>query len=244
MYKGLAAGVVAVLAASGIALLLLTPQAGGREARSLADGCDLAEPQPGQPLELNAVRAHGLGKFVAMEKEIFHCRGTDGRVEEIRDLETFVEVVKAPADHGTKTVDRRVDIVDCRKNLRTGAVRCRSTEMPLASMANPLQGCSLTRGEYPFDAIKQPSDPVEMETLVLGKSVVTVKVEKELLACPAGLAEVFLFTQVEESKTRVRDSRGKWTNTLAPTAWRFSGVICFKDRARATVVRCRTFAAA
>jgi hypothetical protein len=243
MRKGFTVGIAAVLTTCGAALLLLTPQAGGRDARPAANGCDLADVQPGQPLELNAVRAHGLAKFVAMEKEIFHCRGAEGRVEEIRDVETFVELVKARSGRGTKTVDRRVDVVSCSKSLRTGRVVCRSTELPLGAMSNPLQGCSLTRGEYPFDAIRQPSDPVEMETVALGGKVVTVKAEKEILACPSGLAEVYLFTEVEESPTKVRDERGKAVKTLAPSAWRFSGIVCFKDRAHGAVIRCRTFAA-
>jgi hypothetical protein len=244
MGKGLTGGAVAVLLAGALVLLVATPLAGGRQAGSAATGCDLAGVQPEQPLELNAVRADGLAKFIAMEKEIFHCTGADGRVEEIRDVETFVEVVKAPSRHGATTVDRRVDVVTCRKNLRTGRVRCRSTERPLPSAAAPLAGCSLNRGEYPFDEIRQPGDPVEMETLVLDKTVVTVKVEKEVLACPGGLADVYLFTQVDESSSRVRHSSGRRTKTLAPIAWRFSGVVCFKDRARATVVRCRKFRAA
>jgi uncharacterized protein YjhX (UPF0386 family) len=244
MSKGLTGGVAAVLLIGALLLLFATPLAGGRHARSAAVGCDLADVQPGQPLELNAVRAHELAKFVAMEKEIFHCTAPDGRVEEIRDVETFVELVKAQSRHGTTTVDRRVDVVTCRKNLRTGRVRCRSTQLPLRPASRPLAGCSLNRGEYPFDPITQPNDPVEMETVLLGKTAVTVKVEKEILACPGGLADVYLFTQVDESPTRVRHSSGRRTKTLAPTAWRFSGVVCFKDRARATVVRCRTFRAA
>lgn len=244
MRNGVIGGAAAVLLVCTVVILVLTPLAGGTEAQSAVNGCDLADVQPEQPLEFNAVRAHGLAKFLAMEKEIFHCRGTDGRVEVIRGVETFVELVKAKSSRGTKTVDRRVEVVACSKNLRTGTVACRSTQLPLARMSNPLRGCSLTRGEYPFDPIRQPSDPVEMETVVLGSKVVTVKVEKEILACPDGLAEVYLFTEVEESSAKVRDSRGKSTKTLAPSAWRFSGVVCFKDRARGIVIRCRTFAAA
>jgi hypothetical protein len=244
MGKGLTGGVAAILLTCALVLLVATPLAGGRQARSAATGCDLASVQPEQPLELNAVRADGLAKFVAMEKEIFHCIGADGRVEEIRDVETFVELVKAPSRHGSETVDRRVDVVTCRKNLRTGEVRCRTTQLPLPAAARPLAGCSLNRGEYPFDEIRQPSDPVEMETVLLGKTAVTVKVEKEVLACPGGLADVYLFTQVDESSTRVRDSSGRRKKTLAPTAWQFSGVVCFKNLAEATVVRCRKFRAA
>jgi hypothetical protein len=187
------------------------------------------------------VRARGLGKFVAMEKEIFHCTGSTGRFEEVKDVETFVELVKK---RDGATVDRRVDVIGCGKNLRTGVVRCNATELPLTAMPRPVEGCSLIRGEYPFEAIRQPTDPVEMETLVLGGTAITVKVEKEILQCPGGLADVYLFAEVDEALAKVRDRSGSATRTLAPFARHFSGVICFKDLANATVARCRVFEAA
>jgi hypothetical protein len=231
---------VAVLACSIVSVLMLTPLAGGQQER-VAAGCALSDLQPGQPLELNAVRARGLGKFVAMEKEIFHCTGSTGRFEEVKDVETFVELVKK---RDGATVDRRVDVIGCGKNLRTGVVRCNATELPLTAMPRPVEGCSLIRGEYPFEAIRQPTDPVEMETLVLGGTAITVKVEKEILQCPGGLADVYLFAEVDEALVKVRDRSGSATRTLAPFARHFSGVICFKDLANATVARCRVFEAA
>ena len=76
-----------------------------------------------------------------------------------------------------------VEEVACVKGLGTGRVTCGSTGVPLAKTDTPLTRCSPTSSTYPFPAVTQPADPVEMDTVVVGGLVTTIKVEKEIFYC-------------------------------------------------------------
>jgi len=199
-------------------------------------------------------------KAVAMEKEIFNCFDAQGTLDRIRDVETFIEIVgesrPLKADEpdrdkkggkssaGSKnskggakgphveTVRTIVEQVACDKGLRTGRVACGSTGVPLATTDTPLTRCSPTGSTYPFAAVQQPADPVEMSTVVVGGLVTTMKVEKEIFDCAGQIGDLYLFTQIVEAK------HGPSFRTVAR---RFSGVMCFKNEARGELTQCKLF---
>src|SRR5205823_13224532 len=119
---------------------------------------------------------------------------------------------------GTTTVsvvNRKAFIVTCDKtffNNATGSgVNCTNTSIPIGAIppTNPLQNC--------FPGQTQPADPVEMNSVLIGKYVKTVTVEKEVLTCPAfpgsnqqAIGELFLVTEIIEEPTT--------TGTGAPTS--------------------------
>jgi hypothetical protein len=217
----------------------LAPGAGGQQAPPA--GCALADRQPEEPLELNSVRVGNLVKTIAMQKEVFSCGTVAGSTGQVKDLETFVELVERQSKRDIVTVDRRVEVAECVKDLVGGAVRCSASNVPLGFEQAPLRGCSLRRGTYPFETIEQPRDPVAMNTVGVGKVVKTIKAEVETLDCRGVLADVYLFTEIIQAKTEARDSRNKKFWTVRPVAKRFDGVVCFKDEAAARVTRCSRF---
>jgi len=103
--------------------------------------CRLAQApmQPQLPLELNTIARNGLFKTVAMEKEVFICGSAAAPDSIIRDVETFIETVEL---NKGQQVEWRVEIATCNKNFTTGTVQCRTKVLPLATIANPLQGCN------------------------------------------------------------------------------------------------------
>lgn len=139
------AQLVGCLFAAGIAVWLIAPLA-------LA-ACELADSplQPLEPLEMNTVSINGFFKTVAMEKEVFICQ--DPTRNQIVDVETFIEIIEFLGS----TVDRRVTVARCVKDLLLGTVSCGTNDLPLGFLENPLQGCSPSSNLI--------IDPVEMNTV-------------------------------------------------------------------------------
>jgi hypothetical protein len=240
---------LAVLVAGALAAVLV-PLASGQQGPSpVPQGCQLQVPQPEAPLKLNVVAVGRYVKTIAMQKEVFNCFDGQADVAQIRDVETFIELIgqvakgdKKPsaADKSklpkasVKLVAKRVEVVTCIKNLRTDRVSCGTRDLQLGVTATPLEGCSPTSGTYPFDPIVQPAHPVEMSTVVLKNGLVqTIKVEKEVFDCAGRIGDVYLFTDIVEG-----EYRGK---TIRPIAKKFHGIVCLKDRGTARVVSCRAF---
>jgi hypothetical protein len=243
----------AVLGAAGAICVVLVPSAIGGAASSpspIPNACQLQSPQPESPLRLNAVAVKRLAKAIAMKKEVFNCFDAQSKLSQVRDQETFVELVersggksdarngKERRAHGGKpprltTVAARVESVTCVKDLVSGRVGCKSEDVPLGTTDTPLAKCTTTSGTYPFDPITQPSHPVEMSTVVFGKGIVkTIKVENEVFSCSGQIGDLYLFTEIiEQAKA----------DTITPFARQFAGVMCFKDEARARVVACKLF---
>jgi hypothetical protein len=174
-------------------------------------------------------------KTIATEKELFTCTDDAGDVVLIRDVETFVEIVETVRARppGFTTIARSVDVATCVKNFERGTIRCRSTAVPLRRTQRPLAGCRSVSGTYPFAPIEQPRRPLEMNTVVVGDLVKTIKVDKEIFECADTLiGDVYVFTEI------VEESTGQTFRTVARD---FDGVVCFKDPARTRVVACRTF---
>ena len=190
-----------------------------------------------------------VAKTIAMKKEVFNCFDAQSKLTQVRDQETFIELVERSGGkgkarsgerrkHGGKkpsvqTVAARVDSVTCVKDLVSGRVGCKSEAVQLGTTDTPLAKCTTTSGTYPFDPITQPSHPVEMSTVVLAKGLVkTIKVENEVFSCSGQIGDLYLFTEIIEQAKQ---------NTITPFAKQFAGVMCFKDEARAQVVACKLF---
>lgn len=209
----------------------ITADAAGRQVLE----CRLADVQPEEPLAMNTVVVNRLVKTIATEKEIFTCTDAAGDVVQIRDVETFVEIVEAARKRppGFVTIARSVRVAECTKDLEQGTVVCRSRAVSLGTTGRPLAGCRSVRGTYPFEPIEQPRRPLEMNSVVVGDLVKTIKVDKEIFECADTLiADVYLFTEIVER------SDGKTVRELATD---FDGIVCFKEPAEATVIDCRTF---
>jgi hypothetical protein len=249
---------VAGAAICGIAFAPLATGEGAQSPSPTPQACQLQAEQPEAPLKLNVVTVRSMAKSIAMEKEVFNCFDAQSRLAQVKDVETFIEIVdSASGNSGAKakqdkkndkskgtsngkdtspsvrTVSQRIDIVTCVKDLTSGQVSCKSVAMALGTTTTPLRGCSATHGTYPFEAIQQPTHPVEMETVVLaGGLVKTVKVEKEVFECAGRIADLYLFTNVHEVVT---------SSGAQQLGTRFDGVVCFKDEARGTIASCQLF---
>lgn len=229
--------------------LVLGPLAPGGGSASpspspIPQGCQLKSPQPEAPLKLNVVAVRQFVKSIAMEKEVFNCYDAQSRLEQIKDVETFIEIIERTGsggsqkgrkkrNSGTTLLAKRIDVVSCAKNLMNGRVSCKSEAIQLGTTSTPLSQCRTTHGTYPFPELQQPSHPVEMETVVLRNGVVkTVKVEKEVFFCSGRVADFYLFTHINETASG---------HAVRTTGRRFDGVICFKDEARGRISACRLF---
>jgi hypothetical protein len=246
--RWLGGGLAVAVALVGVVIVPLATAQGGPSPSPIPEACQLRAQQPEAPLKLNLVAVKRLVKTVAMEKEVFNCFDAQSRLAQIKDVETFIELVgrervakssrkkrdrhrrKSP---GIETVAKRVATVTCVKDITTGRVSCRTDAVQLGVTKTPLVGCRTTRGTYPFAEIEQPTHPVEMETVVLrGRLVMTLKVEKEVFECAGRIADVYLFTEIIEAVG---------SHTVRPVATRFQGVICFKDEPRGQIAGCRLF---
>lgn len=234
-----------VVGAAGLALaaaaltIALVPGATGQTGPSpVPEGCQLKAPQPEAPLKLNVVAVGRQVKAVAMQKEVFNCFDGQTTVAQIKDVETFIELIgrRTSRKNLIAATARRVEAITCTKNLRSGRVGCGVEPVQVGVATAPVAGCSPVHGSYPFDPVEQPSHPVEMASVVLGRNLVhTVKVEKEVFDCGGRIGDVYLFTEITEAS--------KGSRPLRTVARRFSGVVCLKDAVRAKVVGCRAFRA-
>ncbi len=230
------AGVVALAAAVAIAVGPATAPASGERAAQADPECGLAEVQPEEPLAMNTVRVGNLVKTIATEKELFTCVDESGDVVQVHDLETFVEIVERRKGRGFATLARRVDVAVCAKNLSAGTVACGARTVPLRPTQRPLTGCSALRGSYPFEPIEQPRRPLEMNTVVVGDLVKTIKLDKEIFECRGLVGDVYLFTEIVEARVG-----GKGGPTMQPVSVSFEGIVCFKDPEAVRLVECRSF---
>ena len=243
----LAGAVIVVLAGAGALVTVFATKADGAgpspSPSPIPQGCRLHSPQPEAPLKLNLVATRGLTKAIVMEKEVFDCYDAQSTLKQIKDVETFVELVdrgphkKGSAAHGKRAVRApavSVVAVTCTKGLASGRVSCKTEAVALGVTATPLRGCRPTRGTYPFAPVEQPSHPVEMSTVAAGGGVVkTVKVEKEVFDCGGRIGDLYLLTQ------RVATAGGE---SFGRARTRFSGFICLKNEATARVAQCKLFA--
>lgn len=221
--------------------------------RAVVRGADgPCQVQPGGGLQLNTVvlspggssaDRFALVKSVAMEKEIFFCQPG-----QIRDHETFVELVELKRGQNVTTVDRGVLETVCVKDFTSHTTQGASGATCVAKRVDlvgpdptPFQGC------LPSQSIPQPNPAVQMNTVALGNLTKTVKVEKEVLDCskrfgnqPGTVAgDVYLFTEIVEGIDKT--SQGLPTLRPLATGITFEGVICFKHLQLAQIASCETF---
>jgi hypothetical protein len=196
-------------------------------------GCQLETPQPEAPLKLNVVAMANLAKTIAMEKEVFDCFDARSNFTQVKDVETFIEIVQRAKGKAVGAVQKRVEALTCLKDFPSGRISCKARDIPLGSTSTPLAGCSPMEGTYPFGRVEQPSHPVEMATTRVGGDLArTVKVEKEVVSCAGQIGDVYLFTEIIESK------KGDAFQIIAK---QFSGVICLKNAQTAELVSCKLF---
>ncbi|HEX2056991.1 MAG TPA: hypothetical protein VHI71_01350 [Actinomycetota bacterium] len=193
--------------------------------------CSLAdEPlQPEHPLELNHVASGTLVKTIVMEKEVFVCRDAEGgRILQVGDVETFIEVVEAVInERSVRRLEIGLQVAECTKDFAEGSVRCKGSkrdgEIELLS-PNILNFRECQPHESPS---LHPRDPVEMETAFLGSQwAKTTKVEKEVLLCGERVVDLYLFTEIVERRTALS---GTNQTTMRPVGSpRFFGIVCIK----------------
>jgi hypothetical protein len=187
--------------------------------------------EPKQPLELNTVVSGRFVKSVAMEKEYIRClQGPSGIVVRVYDVELFIEIIERAWKGTVAPIEKRVELAICAKDVRpqraAPKVTCSAKDVPLQTFADPFVGCGWVT--------KQPSDPVEMNTVALqsrafhsyfhsGEGLVkTIKVEKELFDCDGPVVDLFLFTEIVESETK---------GTIRPISKTFEAILCRKEKA-------------
>ena len=189
---------------------------------------------------MNTVVIGDLAKTVAMQKELFNCFRDDQLVQ-IRELETFIEIIERKTRSTVTGVEKRVEVAECIKDLEAGTVRCRARDLDLGPASNvpPLLGC-------------QPlgQDPLDMNTVVLGDFAKTIKVEKEVFKCvrvprqPAEIGDLYIFTEIIERKVTIAPADAPFTTIRRVGNTRFEGIVCFKEAHSAVLprrVECRQF---
>lgn len=193
--------------------------------------CSLADDslQPDSPLELNHVASGTLVKTLAMEKEVFVCTDAEtGRITQVRDVETFVEVVEALVDNkSVRRLEIGLQVAECTKDFSAGTVKCRGSKRD-GSIAFLTPEVLDFRTCRPHENVAlQPRDPVEMGTAFLGRTwAKTTKVEKEVLACGERTVDLYLFTEIVERRTAFNAN----TFTMRPVGLpRFFAIVCIKD---------------
>lgn len=193
--------------------------------------CSLADAplQPEHPLELNHVASGTLVKTIVMEKEVFACRDEKDQILQVRDMETFIEVVEAVTGPPPQTV-RRLEIglqtAQCTKDFVEGTVRCRGTERDIKIERLTQEVLDFRRCQPHENPSLHPRDPVEMETAFLGSQwAKTTKVEKEVLLCGESVVDLYLFTEIVERRGQFNNT----TQTMRPVGLpKFFGIVCIK----------------
>jgi hypothetical protein len=189
-------------------------------------------------MEMNTVDAVVV-KTVAMEKEVFACRSSNGGF--MRDLETFVELTEAVPD-GVRFLEAEVAVATaiCDKPIRDPvSATCSAQAVEVGTGTVELGRC-----EAP-DPDQQPEDPVAMNSIavpgvgpgqVLAK---TIKVDKEVFSCERGIADVYIFTEIGERGF----ANAEFPNGTVQTDFRrFVGVVCLKSVKEGRIVGCDRFA--
>jgi len=215
-------------------------EAGGTEPATSADALALAASGPTGvaecrllddsrfPLEMGTAVAGGLFKTVAMEKELFQCRSATGGGQKIRDLETCIEIVQ---DRTGELLSVSVALHICDRSFPAGTVACAFHPLQLGSTsATPLDGCDIA-------TYNVPNDPVEMNVVANGRTVKTIKVDKEWYRCGAVIRDVYQCTEIMEAVAFDQGTAVGFRITLV----RVLGVVCAKDVEKGAITGCRRF---
>lgn len=206
--------------------------------------CSVYGQQPEHPLEMNTIVsdprtsqfATPLVKHVIMEKFVWECFENPNTPEErrfIRDQEIFIEIIQRVQAGRTTTVEKRVEEAVCDKSFAANGAagereplttQCSTREVPVAEVPSETFRC----GSPSEQDLRQPTDPVEMNTAITARqdTVVTMKVEKEILLCltdvsPGPFGHLFLFTEIVEQRAGATGA-----DSIRPIEKEFQGIVC------------------
>lgn len=220
-HKGRAAAAGTAISLVGVLVGLLA-FGGLGQAQAPTSSCRPGEQELGleDPLEMNTVALNvggrDLVKTIKVDKEIWLCDDNgDFVTDRIVDIQIFTEIVERILKRPTATaadtatlvssqfpvVSKTFEVVICEKNLDL-SVKCRTQQLePFSPVIQDIK-CG---GPQRVD-VRPPSDPIEMNTVVAGSFVKTVKAQKEILGCttPDGLeviVDVETFTEIIEQAT-------------------------------------------
>ena len=232
-----ALGALLATAAAAVGVIVPLATSANRPSPSpIPQGCQLRSPQPEAPLKLNIVAVRNVAKTIAVETEVFSCFDAQSHLAQIKNVDTAIEITErggTGAHRNLTTVGKSVATDTCVKDLQTGGVSCKAEALPLGVTNAPLNKCQVTKGTYPFDAVQQPTHPIEMGTVTLRDGFVkTVRVDKEVFDCSGRIGDVYLFTEVIEATA---------SSGFRPVRTQFEGVVCFKNETTAQVVECKLF---
>jgi hypothetical protein len=170
-----------------------TAYAVGIEGLPSYDDCgdrDLSEIE--DPISMNTVRNKDIVKTIHAEKEVFDCRLTQGDLEVIVDLTTYLEVYENITSQ--EVIETNAISTTCIKDALTATViDCESKDIS----TSPVFVGSECR-----EAVPGPSHTQEMNTVNKGKLAKTVEAQKEVFYCsPSGIlkkVDIVLFTEIYE----------------------------------------------
>jgi len=250
----LAAMAVLAIVGSASAVTIGAPRAPAAPAAPAAavaqTGPCVLQPTAGKDLfEMSTIVENGLFKTVAMEKEIYKCTNA-AMVNEIKDLETFIEIIQTGTLNATgalasNIVDVRVRQVTCAKNFTTGQISCGRGSITLATgtaATPPLQGCDWQSGDA-----YAPTVPTILNMVVNGGVVKEIKVDKEVFMCHpvtgavAVLRDVYVFTEILEYRQNATTTTPPLPLTYKLSTYKFIGVTCDKQLEEAKITGCARF---
>jgi hypothetical protein len=205
----------------------------------IPSGCQAVSPQPGSPIELNAVNVGKVAKAVLTDTEFFDCYDAHSALASIKHVQIFFELVDAgnSGKHASlTTLARTIEAHTCTEDVVAGGITCRTTSIALGSTKKPLAGCGVLSGTYPFAPVAQASDPTALGTVALSGDIVeTVSVTKQIFDCGGSIGDLYLLSETGE----LADANGRFAPTGLGT--HYEGVICLKNPATAAIRSCSLF---
>lgn len=210
------AGVAAAIAASASSVWLLGG-AGQAQAGSFCIEVGAQAGFPGNfqlddPMEMNSVLVgKDLVKTIKVDKQIWACEDDgDPQFDRIVDVQIYVEIVEQvlqrPPRGGPQfpVLAKRFEVVTCEKVLpdNLSETKCQVQDPPPEdSLPDDLTNCGTGQEE----GTRSPTHPIEMNTVVVGEVVKTIKAQKEMFRCTGGgtetdrLVDLETFTEIFEA---------------------------------------------
>jgi hypothetical protein len=165
------------------------------------------------PMEMNSVLVgKDVVKTVKVDKQVWTCDDDDDdqffEVHRIVDIQIYVEIVeqvlaRPPRGGGSQfpVLAKRFEVVICEKDPENLVdITCQVQKPAPEDSVPQLSGCN-TGQEF---GTRSPTHPIEMNTVVVGDVVKTIKAQKELFDCANAdtgqfvVADLETFTEIFE----------------------------------------------